>query len=79
MKTLGMIIDFENKIITWGKYHTNIKPASVSVNDLYSIDDPRGIDKLIGRMAGDNYKKILEAKYEKADIEKTVPEQCTHL
>eukprot|EP00957_Ditylum_brightwellii_P117357 8950254-Ditylum_brightwellii.AAC.1 len=57
MKTLGMIIDFKNKLITLGKYHANMKPATVSVNDSYSIDDPRGVDELVGRMAGDNYKK----------------------
>ena len=79
MKTLGLIIDFENELITWGKYHANMKPSSVSVNDSYSIDDPRGVDELVGRMAGDNYKKILDAKYEKADIEKTVSERCAHL
>eukprot|EP00957_Ditylum_brightwellii_P091089 6934697-Ditylum_brightwellii.AAC.1 len=72
MKTLGMIIDFDNKLTTWGKYHTNMKPTSGSVINLYSIDDPRGVNELVGRMAGDNYKKILDAKYEKADIEKTV-------
>ena len=56
-----------------------MKPASVSVNNSYLIDNPRGVNKLIGWMAGDNYKKILYAKYEKADIEKTVSEQCAHL
>eukprot|EP00957_Ditylum_brightwellii_P211405 15366135-Ditylum_brightwellii.AAC.3 len=60
----------ENELITWEKYHANMKPASGSVNNSYLIDDPRGVDKLIGRMAGDNCKKILDAKYEKADIEK---------
>ena len=69
-----MIIDFENKLITWGKYHANMKPTSGSVNNLYLIDDPRGVNKLVGRMAGDNYKKVLDTKYEKADIEKTVSE-----
>eukprot|EP00957_Ditylum_brightwellii_P184389 14044507-Ditylum_brightwellii.AAC.1 len=56
-----------------------MKPASVSVNNSYLIDDPRGVSKLIGRMAGDNYKKILDTKYEKADIQKTVSERCAHL
>eukprot|EP00957_Ditylum_brightwellii_P010454 791012-Ditylum_brightwellii.AAC.1 len=56
-----------------------MKPTSGSVNDLHSIDNPRGADKLVGQMAGDNYKKILDAKYEKAGIEKTVSEQCAHL
>eukprot|EP00957_Ditylum_brightwellii_P028847 2179654-Ditylum_brightwellii.AAC.1 len=71
MKTLGLIIDFENKLITWGEYHANIKPATVSVNNSYLIDNPRSVGKRVGQMAGDNYKKILDAKYEKADIEKT--------
>ena len=57
MKTLGIIIDFDNELITWGKYHANMKPTSGSVNDSYSIDNPRGVDELIGQIAGDNYKK----------------------
>eukprot|EP00957_Ditylum_brightwellii_P104466 7958308-Ditylum_brightwellii.AAC.1 len=56
-----------------------MKPTSGSVNDLYLIDNPRGVDELVGWMAGDSYKKILDAEYEKADIEKTVSERCTHL
>eukprot|EP00957_Ditylum_brightwellii_P094356 7184370-Ditylum_brightwellii.AAC.1 len=74
MKTLGLIIDFKNELTTWGKHHANMKPSNVSVNNLYLIDNPRGVDKLVGQMAGDNYKQILDAKYEKADIEKTVSE-----
>ena len=57
MKTLSMIIDFDNKIITWGKYHAYMKPTSGSVNNLYSIDDPRGVNELVGQMVGDNNKK----------------------
>ena len=34
-----------------------MKPATISVNDSYSIDNPRGVNKLVGWMAGDNYKK----------------------
>eukprot|EP00957_Ditylum_brightwellii_P145381 11071090-Ditylum_brightwellii.AAC.1 len=71
---MGLIIDFENKLITWGKYCTNIKPASVSVNSSYLIDNPRGVDKLVGWIARDNCKKILDTKYEKVDIEKAVSE-----
>eukprot|EP00957_Ditylum_brightwellii_P168118 12798528-Ditylum_brightwellii.AAC.1 len=79
LKTLGLVIDFKNKVITWGKYHTNMKPASISVNDSYLIDNPRGVNKFVGQMARDSYKKFLDAKYERAGIEKTVSEQCTHL
>eukprot|EP00957_Ditylum_brightwellii_P062367 4732575-Ditylum_brightwellii.AAC.1 len=56
-----------------------MKPASVPVNNSYSIDDPRGVNKLVGWMAGDNYEKILDAKYEKANIENAVSERCAHL
>eukprot|EP00957_Ditylum_brightwellii_P084909 6456442-Ditylum_brightwellii.AAC.1 len=62
---MGLIIDFENKL------RNNMKPANVSVNNSYSIDNLRGVDKLVDQMAGDNYKKILDTKYEKVDIEKT--------
>ena len=55
MKTLGMIIDFKNELITWGKYHAKMKPTSGSVNDSHSIDDPRGVNKLVGQMTGDDY------------------------
>eukprot|EP00957_Ditylum_brightwellii_P088330 6728262-Ditylum_brightwellii.AAC.1 len=65
---MGLIIDFENKLITWGKYCTNMKPMGDSINNSYSIDNPMGVDELIGWMVGDNYKKILGAKYEKANI-----------
>ena len=56
LKTMGLIIDFRKKI-TWGKYHINMKPTNVSVNNSYSIDDPRGVNKLVGWMAKDNCKK----------------------
>eukprot|EP00957_Ditylum_brightwellii_P047171 3582148-Ditylum_brightwellii.AAC.1 len=56
-----------------------MKPASVYVTNSYSIDNSRDVDELVGWMAGYNCKKILDAKYEKADIEKTVSEQCAHL
>eukprot|EP00957_Ditylum_brightwellii_P116672 8899746-Ditylum_brightwellii.AAC.1 len=76
---MGLLIDFKSKLITWGKYHTDMKPTGVSVNDSYSIDNPRDVNKLIDQMDKDHYKKILDAKYEKADIEKTVSEQCAYL
>eukprot|EP00957_Ditylum_brightwellii_P168586 12832194-Ditylum_brightwellii.AAC.1 len=53
---MGLIIDFENKLITRGKYHTNMKPAGDSASSSYSIDDPTGVNKLVGQMARDNYK-----------------------
>eukprot|EP00957_Ditylum_brightwellii_P034127 2586924-Ditylum_brightwellii.AAC.1 len=56
-----------------------MKPVNVSVNDLYSTNNPKGVNKLVGWMTGDNYKTILDDKYEKANIENAVSEQCAHL
>eukprot|EP00957_Ditylum_brightwellii_P107720 8218826-Ditylum_brightwellii.AAC.1 len=53
---MGLIIDFKNKLITWGKYRTNMKPASVTVNNSYSIDNLKGVKELVGQMVGDNDK-----------------------
>eukprot|EP00957_Ditylum_brightwellii_P104037 7925971-Ditylum_brightwellii.AAC.1 len=58
LKVLGLIIDFENKLITWGKYCTIMKATSVSADDFYLISNPKGVDKLIVQMAGDSYKKF---------------------
>ena len=56
LKTMCLIIDFESELITWGKYHTNMKPAGVSGNNSYLINNPRSVDKLVSWMAKDNYK-----------------------
>ena len=34
---------------------------------------------MVGRIAGDDYKKILEAKYEKADLHKEIMQDSPHL
>eukprot|EP00957_Ditylum_brightwellii_P038346 2898690-Ditylum_brightwellii.AAC.1 len=56
-----------------------MKPTNVSVNNSYLIDDPICVNKLVVQMAEDNCNKILDTTYEKADIEKTVSEQCANL
>ena len=63
LKTMGLIIDLKNRLLTWGNHCTVMKPSSVFANDSYSINDPTGVNKLIGQMAGDEYKKVLDAKY----------------
>eukprot|EP00957_Ditylum_brightwellii_P130199 9932124-Ditylum_brightwellii.AAC.1 len=45
----------------------------------FHIKDPEGVDHMVGRIAGDRYKTILEVKYEKADLKKEVDNNCLHL
>eukprot|EP00957_Ditylum_brightwellii_P132750 10122766-Ditylum_brightwellii.AAC.1 len=45
----------------------------------FHIEDLKGVDNMVGQIAGDRYKAILAAKYEKADLRKAVEENCLHL
>eukprot|EP00957_Ditylum_brightwellii_P204796 15340877-Ditylum_brightwellii.AAC.1 len=45
----------------------------------FHIKDPEGVNYMVGGIAGDRYKTILEAKYEKADLRKEVEDNFPHL
>ena len=68
MKEIGLIIDFANEQISWKENDREMKSHNCTKNDSFNIKDPKGVDKLVGQLSGNNYKKIMEAKYEKADI-----------
>eukprot|EP00957_Ditylum_brightwellii_P001310 102868-Ditylum_brightwellii.AAC.1 len=54
-----------------------ITPAQPT--ESFHIEDPPGIDNMVGQVSGDRYKTILEAKYEKADSKKEVDDNCPQL
>eukprot|EP00957_Ditylum_brightwellii_P157787 12009402-Ditylum_brightwellii.AAC.1 len=56
-----------------------MKAASAQSAESFHIEDPKGIDDMVGGIAGDRYKTILEVKYEKADLKKKVENNCPHL
>eukprot|EP00957_Ditylum_brightwellii_P153270 11665056-Ditylum_brightwellii.AAC.1 len=59
-----------------------MKTTSVQPAESFHIKDPKGIDDMVGRLgriAGDRYKTILQAKYEKADLKKEVEGNCLQL
>eukprot|EP00957_Ditylum_brightwellii_P185412 14118194-Ditylum_brightwellii.AAC.1 len=45
----------------------------------FHIEDIKGIDNMVGQIAGDRYRTILKAKYEKADLKKEVENNCSQL
>eukprot|EP00957_Ditylum_brightwellii_P049812 3776839-Ditylum_brightwellii.AAC.1 len=49
-----------------------MKPTSISADDSYLLSNPKDVNELIGWMARDKCKQNLDAKYEKANIEKEV-------
>ena len=48
------------------------KDSASAPTKSFHIEDPDGVDKMVGRLAGNTYKKILQAKYKKTDLEKGV-------
>eukprot|EP00957_Ditylum_brightwellii_P061540 4670175-Ditylum_brightwellii.AAC.1 len=56
-----------------------MKATSVQAADSFQIKDLKGINNMAGRIAGDKYKTILNAKYEKADLKKEVEDNCLQL
>ena len=44
-----------------------------------NINDPRGVNDMVGHTTADTYKKILRAKYDKADLHKEIMENSPHL
>ena len=49
-----------------------MKESESAPSECFYIEDPEGVVKMVGRLTGDTYKKILQAKHEKADLEKVM-------
>eukprot|EP00957_Ditylum_brightwellii_P075941 5771991-Ditylum_brightwellii.AAC.1 len=56
-----------------------MKATSAQAFDSFYIADPKGINDMVGCIAGDTYKTILQAKCEKANLEKEVEDNCPQL
>eukprot|EP00957_Ditylum_brightwellii_P054910 4161553-Ditylum_brightwellii.AAC.1 len=65
--------------ITWDDTSIPIEAMSAQVSDSFHIEDPKGINDMVGQIAGDTYKMILKAKYEKANLKKEVEDNCPQL
>ena len=63
LKKLGMILDFQNETVIWEEQEVSMKPSNYTITQHFSISDPVSIQAETERM-----KKILSAKYKKADV-----------
>ena len=71
---LGIVIDFEKGLIKWNEAQARMKNANIRDGKvIYAIDDSRQV-----QLATKRVKKILDAKYEKANLVEVV-RKCTHL
>ena len=79
LSELGIIIDFKNSTLEWNDNNIPMRESSCTYTDSYAIDDPPGVDEMVSRVSGDNLKTILDAKYKKADLNKIINDNYTHL
>ena len=73
MTDLGIDILFSSQEITWDDSTCPLKDADATLEESYHIREPNSTDSATSRL-----KKILDAKYEKADL-RAVADACTHL
>jgi hypothetical protein len=56
LKSLGIILNHATETIEWDDASIPMKAASAQTADSFHIEDPEGIDDMVGRIAGDKYK-----------------------
>ena len=79
LNKIGLTLDFATETVSWEEASIPMKcPTATAIESLH-IEDPPDIDDMVGRIAGDNYKKILRAKYGKADLRKEITSNSSHL
>ena len=64
---LGIGLDFASNSITWNGSRIDMKPPNCNTTEHYFINDPSNVKE-----ASDRIKRILDAKYEKANLNKLV-------
>ena len=70
LNKLDLVLDFSTATVAWEEASIPMKETTATAIESLHIDDPTGVDDMVGRIAGDEYKKIKEAKYKKADLHK---------
>jgi hypothetical protein len=73
LRELGISVDFELQQSTWDSVAVPMKPANCNIGQSYFVQDQGAIDEATERI-----KRILDAKYEPADLDQIVQE-CNHL
>ena len=78
LRELGIVIDFKEEIITWNHAHITTKTSDCTTMDSCGISDPTDVEVMIGRLAGDRYRTVLEAKYKKANLKQELESGYDH-
>jgi hypothetical protein len=70
---LGIKIDFGNNILEWDSIVIPMKDTGENIEEAFALHKPKAVVQ-----ASDRLKSILDAKYEKADLEE-VSKEAVHL
>ena len=65
LTSLGLIIDFSSKVIIWNDTSIPMKESTSTPIESFHIEDPDGVEDMVGHLAGDNYKKSLRLNTKK--------------
>ena len=67
LRELGISLDFENNIVSWQHVDIPMKPRDCTVEGHFAIEESANVQQATSRI-----KKILDAKYEKANLKQIV-------
>ena len=70
LKFLGMDICFLDKTVTWGNVSMPFKDVDAQSEDAYYIAEDKNLSDMSNRI-----KRILDAKYNPADLDEVIQEQ----
>ena len=79
LNKMGLIFGFSTETLSWEEASIPMKSLTANAIESLHIDNPTGVNDMVGRISGDNYKKILEAKYSKVDLHKEIMSNSSHL
>ena len=65
LKSLGLILDFLTRTIAWNDAIIPMKESAAAPIESFHIEDPSEVDKIVGCLAGDSYKKYYELNMKK--------------
>ena len=70
LNKMNLTLDFSTATVMWEEASVHMKSTTAEVIESLFINDPMGVNDMVGHIAGDVYKKILRAKYNKAALHK---------
>ena len=70
LNKLGLTLDFSTATVAWEEASVPMKSTTATAIESLHIDDPIGVNDMVGRIDDDACKKILNAKYKKVYLHK---------